>query len=121
MMEANPRYDGFKLTVSGHSKGGGEAAYAALSRDKPLEAICFSSAEMGREMHDSLTSEQKANASRYVTHYNIKGDMIPNVGKVAKKVGHIGKVVTLPAEHAWNNPLDRHDKFTRHIRAFVSH
>ena len=73
MMDANPRYQGFKLTVSGHSKGGGEAAYAALARDKPLEAICFSSAEMGREMHDSLTSEQKANASRYVTHYNIQG------------------------------------------------
>ena len=46
--------------------------------------------------------------------------MIPNVGKVAKNVGHIGKVVTLPAEHTWNNPLDRHDKFTRHIRKFVN-
>lgn len=120
MMAADPRYQDFQLTVSGHSKGGGEAAYATLSQKPPVHAICFSSAELGRGMRESFTDEQKAHATRYVTHYNIKGDVAPNVGKVIGHLGHIGKVVTLPAEHAWSSPVDRHDKFTRHINHFAS-
>ncbi|USE35054.1 hypothetical protein [Endozoicomonas sp. SCSIO W0465] len=120
MVASDPVYNGFTFTVSGHSKGGGEAAYAALSLDKPVKAICFSSAELGKEMRDSIPEKTKAQAARYITHYNIQGDIVPNIGRVAHGLGHIGKVTTLPAEHSWNSPLDRHDKFTRHINNFVT-
>ena len=115
MMAVDPTYKDFTLTISGHSKGGGEAAYAALSLKEPVQAICFSSAELGRTMHKSFSEEQKANASRYITHYNIEGDPVPNVSKALGGLGHLGKVVTLPSDGSGSNPLDRHDKFNRHI------
>ncbi|WP_263078885.1 hypothetical protein [Endozoicomonas sp. Mp262] len=120
MIKTDPRYTGFELKVSGHSKGGGEAEYAALCLEDPVEAICFSSAELGKAMRGDISEERKATAARYVTHYKIKGDPVPNLGNIAGELGHLGKVVTLPAEHAWNSPIDRHDKFTRHIRHFLN-
>ena len=120
VMQTDPHYQNAKLIISGHSKGGGEAAYAALSQAQPPEAICFSSAELGKGVLQSLSETSKANAARYVSHYNIQGDMVPNLSKVHSKLGHVGKVFTIPCISKSDSSIDRHDKFTRHIRHFAA-
>ena len=125
LMAADPKYKDYTFSVSGHSKGGGEAAYAALSQKEPVHAICFSSAELGRKLRESIPEERKANAAAHVQHYYIEGDAVPNMSdnllirKTGGKIEHIGKVTTLPADREASNSLDRHDKFTRHIHYFA--
>lgn len=120
----DPKYKDYTLTVSGHSKGGGEAAYAALSQEEPVHAICFSSAELGKEMRESIPEETRANAAAHIHHYYIEGDAVPTMGdnaliKKTGKPGHIGKVTTLPADDEGAGGLDRHDQFVRHIHHFA--
>ena len=124
LMATDPKYKDYTLTVSGHSKGGGEAAYAALSQKEPVRAICFSSAELGKEMRESIPEETRANAAAHIHHYYIEGDAVPTMGdnaliKKTGKPGHIGKVTTLPADDEGASGLDRHDKFVRHIHDFA--
>lgn len=116
----NAEYKDHTIVLSGHSKGAGEATYAALNREEPLKAECFCSAQLGSGMQKELPEESKKNAANYVTHYNIKGDLVPKLGNMRNGLGHIGNVVSLPAEHAWNSPVDRHDRFDRHIEHFTS-
>ena len=59
LMAADPKYKDYTFSVSGHSKGGGEAAYAALSQKEPVHAICFSSAELGRKLRESIPRKEK--------------------------------------------------------------
>lgn len=110
----------FTVKVSGHSKGAGEATFAALARKQPVEAICFSSAQLGSGMQKEIPLSSKQNSANYVRHYNIKGDLVPKLGNVRNGLGHLGNVVTLPAKHAWNNPVNRHDQFAHHIDHFTN-
>lgn len=125
MMALDPQYKDFTLTVSGHSKGGGEASYAALSQKEPVHAICFSSAELGKQMQASIPEETKANAASFVSHYYVEGDAVPVMSKNALikrlggQLGHLGTIATLPADSKSASGLDRHDKFTRHIQHFA--
>ena len=119
MMANDPRYEGYKLTLSGHSKGGAEASYAALTRIPPIEATCFSSAELGQEARANIPRENKEKADSFVRHYKIKGDPIPNVGLLNKHLAHVGAVTTLPSKNILQGPMDRHDKFTRQVHAFT--
>ena len=120
MMLLDKKYADCKLVVSGHSKGGAEASFAALTQKAPLEAVCFSSAELGRDARALIPDEYKENESilKKVRHYKIKGDPIPNVGLLNRKLGHVGGVTTLPAKNILQSPMDRHDKFTRQVHAF---
>ena len=117
--EGSP-YKDYNIVLSGHSKGAGEATYAALNREHPLKAECFCSAQLGSGMQKELPEESKRNAGQYVTHYNIKGDLVPKMGNMRNGLGHIGNVVSLPAEHAWNSPVQRHDRFDLHIDHFAN-
>ena len=116
----NPEYKDHTIVLSGHSKGAGEATYAALNRETPLKAECFCSAQLGSGMQNELPEESKAHAADYVTHYNIKGDLVPKMGNMRNGLGHIGNVVSLPAEHAWNSPVHRHDRFDLHVDHFAN-
>lgn len=111
--------DNRTLKLQGHSKGGAEACFAALSNKPPLEAICFSSAELHPRVLKQIPAENRQQALEKITHYNVKRDWVPNMGKLLRQLTHVGKVVTIGAEHAYNSPLDRHDKFTRHIEHFA--
>ena len=120
IMQNDSKYQDFKLIVSGHSKGGGEASFAALTQKQPLEAVCFSSAELGREARAMIPDQYKQdeNILNKVRHYKIKGDPVPNVGLLNSRLGHVGAMTTLPGKNLWQGPIDRHDKFTRQIHAF---
>ena len=117
-LRAHPQYGDSQLTLSGHSKGGAEAAYAALSQTTPLEARIFSSAELHRKLLDTIPQENLNQATDLITGTNIKGDFIPNMRKILPTDIHpIGSTVTLPPAHAYN--MERHDTFTKHIRHFA--
>jgi len=128
MAKSHPSYKEYTVKTSGHSKGGGEAAFAALKSSGqkqpdgtvvPTKAICFSSAEFGRGIISSLTEDEKAIAVDSVVHYNISGDIVPKMGKLLPGLSHFGKVVTLPPSSRLSSPLDRHDKFHEHSLAFA--
>ena len=128
LMAKDPKYKDYSFSVSGHSKGGGEAAYAALTQKEPVDAICFSSAELGKEMRESIPEEKRANAASHIHHYYIEGDPVPKMSDkrlikiTGSKLGHIGKVTEIAADDKGKGieELDRHDKFNRHIRNFAA-
>ncbi|MDP0587774.1 MAG: hypothetical protein QS748_00595 [Candidatus Endonucleobacter bathymodioli] len=118
-MESDPNYQGYTLKLSGHSKGAGEAAYAALSQDKPLQALCFSSAQLGSKMREDISDTNKEKAPECISHYAIQGDIVPNMDVLRKHLGHLGTLTTIPAKSPLDGPLDRHDKFHQHISSFA--
>lgn len=122
-------YKNYCLSFCGHSKGGGEAAYAAamVSTPKhPIKAECFSSAQLGYSMLIDVQArlecygrEGTKMALSKIRHYKIKGDPIPNMHKVLrKKLMHVGTVATLPHSNirGANNALGYHDHFLPHIK-----
>ncbi|MGI9283022.1 MAG: hypothetical protein ACR2PX_25785 [Endozoicomonas sp.] len=118
-MPATPEGKPFTLKLNGHSKGGAEANYAALSMDPPLEAVCFSSSELSRAALSDIPRENLLRAKEKITHYSISKDLVSNAGRLLRGLAHTGKVITIPAKHAYNSFLDRHDKFTRHIEHYA--
>lgn len=112
-------YQGFQPILSGHSKGGGEATYAALAHTPPFIAICFSSAELGELLVTDIPEDNRENAACYVTHINIQGDWVPKASAVIPGLKLLGKVITIPARNVWSSPIDRHDQFIRHIFDFA--
>ena len=113
-------YRDYRLVLSGHSKGGGEATYAALCQQSPVKAVCFASAELGDKLLDDIPPEHRVAASHFITHYLIEGDLVPRVGTLLPGLELPGQIITLPARHPWDSPLDRHDQFVRHVRHFCS-
>ena len=113
-------YQDYKLVLSGHSKGGGEAAYSALCQPTPVTAICFASAELGDKLLADIPVEHRVAARHFITHYLIEGDLVPKVGTVLPGLELLGLIITLPSQHPWDSPLDRHDQFVRHVRHFCS-
>lgn len=114
------KYQDYKLVISGHSKGGGEATYAALCQQAPVKALCFASAELGDKLLSDIPAEHRVAASHFITHYLIEGDLVPKVGTLLPGLELLGLIFTLPPQHPWDSPLDRHDQFVRHIRHFCS-
>lgn len=121
LLEMDNRADcqSHRLMVSGHSKGGGEACFAALSQTEPLTAICFCSAELGHAALAGISESNRRVATDRITHYLIKGDPLPRIGKWCRTPRHLGKIIELPATHWWSSPVSRHDKFTRHVHHYV--
>ncbi|WP_257276372.1 MULTISPECIES: hypothetical protein [unclassified Endozoicomonas] len=118
-MPVTPEGEPFSLKLNGHSKGGAEASYAALSMEPPIEAVCFSSAELSRAALSDIPRENLASAHEKVTHYTISKDPVTLAGKFISGLSHTGEVITLPAKHAYSSFLDRHDKFTKHIEHYA--
>ena len=111
-------YRDYTLVLSGHSKGGGEASYAALTQQTPVKAVCFASVELGDQLLEDIPAEHRVAAGYFITHYLIEGDLVPKIGTLLPGLELLGQVITLPARHPWDSPLDRHDQFVRHIRHY---
>ena len=114
------QYSTFSLTLSGHSKGGGEATYSALTQNQPSNAICYASVELGEKLLTDIPPEHSSKAGDFIIHYLIEGDLIPRVGTLLPGLKLLGRVVTLPAQRLWDSPLDRHIQFVRHIHHYVN-
>lgn len=122
---------GYALSVSGHSKGGGESAYAAMmlgaKTGEPVKSINFSSAELGAKLKQNIASElakggiqPDAIAGKFeelgkeILHIKIKGDPVPNMHKFFGSISHIGRTLTLPNDNKSVAHLSEHvDFFSR--------
>ena len=116
--EPGSPYQGYKVVLSGHSKGSAEATYAALNREEPLPAECFSSAQLGSGAQKNIPKSSLEKATQFVTHYNVDGDLVPKAGNMMNGLGHLGNVVTIPASDTFSSPVDRHDQFHEHIEKY---
>ena len=85
----------------------------------PLEAICFSSSELSRPVLADIPKENLPLAASKVTHFSISKDLVTNMDRLFGGLAHIGKLITLPAQHTYNSFLDRHDQFTRHVEHYA--
>lgn len=113
------------LSTSGHSLGGGLAAYAALkvsSKENVILAECFSSAQLGRGLQDDLLKQYGSLANlkkvnNNINHYYVDGDLIPKMDKFFA-VDHIGSVNIIPqiAEKK-DGALAAHARYVDHLRA----
>jgi hypothetical protein len=85
--------DEWKISVTGHSKGGAEAEYAALKNLLP--AFCFATPELGKAVL-AAASEVELNAGAHnIRHYFVKGDLVPNIGTIVASIldrrqAHVG-------------------------------
>ena len=81
------------LSFTGHSLGGGLAEFSALAVGRP--AVAFASAPLGSGVQRILTDARGAgalrDAPRFVTHFFIRGDLVPQSAAVAG--AHFGKIV----------------------------
>jgi hypothetical protein len=75
--------EGKKITLTGHSKGGSLATYAAL--DQKISSICINSFPLGAGLQLDLGKETLSKADQYVTHLSVKNDLYTD-NKWAKKV-----------------------------------
>ena len=120
LLKDSPEHKDCHLVLSGHSKGGAEATYAALSQDPPLEARVFSCAELHQRLVNDIPTKNLKRASELVSVVNIKADIIPNMRTMLPtKLRAIGSITTLKAAHFYN--VERHDSFAKHIRHFAEH
>ena len=121
------KYKDYSLSFSGHSKGGGEAAYAAVmvsTPDTPLNAECFCSAEFGRSIlaevnskFEFYTSEQAKKVLSGIKHYTMKGDVVPMMHKVNRKLSLVGRLMILPRILVGEDtPFSDHINFYDHIQ-----
>lgn len=127
---------GYKLSLSGHSKGGGESSYAAMmlaaKTGEPVKSINFSSAELGGKLKrnianelinsgvksEDLTAKFKA-LSQDILHIKVKGDPVPNMHKMFAGVSHLGKTLTLPNDNKSVAHLSEHVDFFSRVASWA--
>jgi hypothetical protein len=79
--------------LTGHSLGGGMAAYGALCWKIP--AVCFGSAALGREAQSMIEASSLVGlrqAPTYVTQIFVEGDSVPDLSGLLG--GHFGRILT---------------------------
>jgi hypothetical protein len=74
-----PPWAGFVLRTVGHSKGGAEAAYAALSLQEPVCASVFGPNHLSAGLVASLPRDNVARAPELVKSYSVETDMVPQL------------------------------------------
>ncbi len=117
-LDESPHHQKTHLVLSGHSKGGAEATYAALSQNEPLEARVFSSAELHQQLINQIPTTNLKQACEKVVCVNIKGDMVPNMSKVLPtQLKSVGSCINLKPAHFYN--VERHDSYVKHVRYFA--
>lgn len=99
----------WSLSLTGHSKGAAEAAYAALVNELP--AVCFGTPQLGEEVLRTASAEQLEASLLNIKHYFVQGDLAPTLGDlvasvVGRKVAHVGSGFWMkPADAIGHGPL----------------
>lgn len=124
LLMQHEKWEKYSLSTSGHSLGGGLAAYSALKvsgTKKAIRAECFSSAQLGLGLQNDLL-EQYSNLDNLkkvkgnINHYYVDGDIIPKLDKFFA-VDHIGTVNIIPQiVEKKDGALAAHGRYVAHIR-----
>lgn len=82
--------EGYTLHLTGHSKGGGEAMFAALSAGANVGATVISPAHLHRRLLAELPSEALEHAHERIASYSPYGDPVPALRSPALDIVGIG-------------------------------
>lgn len=99
----------WRVSLTGHSKGAAEAAYASLMNELP--AVCFGTPQLGKYVLETATPKQLEAGLRNIRHYFVEGDLAPKVGDIVAPVmgrmqAHVGTGYWMkPTSEAGNGPL----------------
>jgi hypothetical protein len=109
----------FTLHLTGHSKGGGEAMYAALSAATPLRATVFAPAHLTTGLIAGLRPENLARATELIESYSVLGDPVPALRVWMPRMRGVG------AGHHFHgipfkSSLHRHVYTDKHVAYYVN-
>lgn len=114
-LKSDPDLAGHAIRAIGHSKGGGEAMYAALRSSDPVPVTAFCPAHLSHGLIKTLPAGNLARAKELVTSYSPYGD--PVAGMRGKLPGMQGLGI---GHHFHGIPgssmMDLHDQFQRHVQ-----
>lgn len=114
-LKSDPDLAGHAVRVIGHSKGGGEAMYAALRASDPVPVTAFCPAHLSHGLIKALPAGNLARAKELVTSYSPHGD--PVAGMRGKLPGMQGVGV---GHHFDGIPssgmMHLHDQFHLHVQ-----
>jgi hypothetical protein len=119
LLALDARYEGYTLRLTGHSKGGGEAMYAALKADTPMHATVFSPAHLSAGLIAELPLVNLERAPELIESYTVRGDPIPALrGRLPgmEGLGSGYRINGIPGKSA----LHRHSYAHRHFKYHMS-
>lgn len=113
----------YKLSLVGHSKGGGEAIYAALSLPEGLPAFVLGTSHLSEGLVNRLPAENVRAALSLVTSAYVEGDpvagLIPSLPFV--QIRPMGVEYVIPADPAKSSGwLGAHDQYEEHWDSYMA-
>lgn len=108
--------DGTQVRTIGHSKGGGEAMFAALSQEKPLSCTAFCPSHLQQGLIDRLPADNVARAPELVTSISPYGDPVSALRGTMPFISGLGTGIHFQSPLN-GNMLDLHDQFLKHVEA----
>jgi hypothetical protein len=107
---------GYGLRLVGHSKGGGEASFAALMSKPPLPANVFNPAHLSAGLVAMLPRHDETEVHDTVHAYSVEGDLVPGLRNLVSTVVGAGTEHFVPADvTVGQDLLTLHGEFPRHI------
>ncbi|MCB1093488.1 MAG: hypothetical protein KDL87_18265, partial [Verrucomicrobiae bacterium] len=98
------------LTLTGHSLGGGLAAFSSLFLGGPTRGVSFGTSPLGSGLQRLLGHGRLASAPGIVTHFFMKDDVVPEVE--VRGGAHFGRIANplLEPPPNWSGVLSDRDK-----------
>ncbi|WP_431053073.1 hypothetical protein [Roseateles sp. L2-2] len=110
----NPAFQGFTVRVVGHSKGGGEAMYAALSAGTPVPVTAFCPAHLSDRLVKQLPPGNLARAKDLVQSFSPTGDPVAGLRGLLPGLHGVGVGYHFDGI-AGSSAMNLHDQFHRHV------
>lgn len=113
-LATDPAWAGHTLRVVGHSKGGGEAMYAALKATTPVPVTAFCPAHLSDRLIRQLPETHLARAKELVRSFSPKGDPVAGMRGILPGMHGVGighHFDGIPGSSAMN----LHDQFHQHV------
>ncbi len=118
--EKDGEHAGFKIRVLGHSKGGGEAIYAAAKqRDKShqITATALCPSHLSQGLMSDLPDDNLAEAKSYITSYSPVGDPVSALRGKLPQIPGLGMGYHFDGIEG-SSPTHLHDQFLAHVTYF---
>jgi hypothetical protein len=113
-IRTRPEYQGYRLRTVGHSKGGGEATYAALRQAEPVPATVFCPWHLSDGLLRQLPTANLDRAKTLVQSYAPYGDPVAALRGSLPGIHGVGREFRFEGIKG-SNPIDLHDQFLKHL------
>ncbi len=114
-MKSTPGLEGFSVRTVGHSKGGGEAMYAALKQSEPLRCTAFCPSHLSQGLIDRLPEGNVDKARDLVQSFSPFGDPVSALRGKLPDVPGVGVGVHFTGIEG-RNMVHIHDQFLQHVQ-----